>query len=655
MKKVLIRGPILSQSGYGEHARFVLNSLKQFPDHFDIFIINVGWGATSWIDNDDEERIWIDSLIQKTVQYTRGGGTFDMSVQVQIPNEFEKLAPYNIGITAGSESTKISPEFLKGTYIVDKIITISEHSKFGFKNTSYEATDSSTGENFKAQCPAPVEVIGYPVKKIKKDKKFKLNLKYDFNFLTVGTFIPRKNLVNTIKWFVEQFKEEEVGLIVKTTMGKTSLIDRRFVLGKIKEILNNYEDRKCEVYLLHGDLTENEMTSLYTHPKVKCLISLSHGEGFGLPLYEAAYNGLPIVAPNWGGQHDFLNIPVKNKKGKIESKPMFSTVSYDIKMLEEQHIWDGVLPRDSMWCYPKEWDYKKTLKNVMKNHKTLLSQAKKLKKYLSDNFSVEAQQKKMAECINGESIVVFDKSKLPKISIITSIYDGDEFIEAYLEDITRQTIFESNCELILINANSPGNESEIIEKYLTKYPDNIVYKKLEKDPGIYGVWNLGIEMASGDYITNANLDDRKRPDSLEKHAIGLFTNEDVDLVYADMAITDKPNEIWEKNSSSGRQYNFPEFSFDNLKMINMPHASPMWKKSLHNVAGKFDDTFKSAGDWEMWLRAASKGKKFKKIPNVLGLYYFNPKGISTNPENFSWKQAEEKKVFEKYKDLKVEG
>ena len=87
----------------------------------------------------------------------------------------------------------------------------------------------------------------------------------------------------------------------------------------------------------------------------------------------------------------------------------------------------------------------------------------------------------------------------------------------------------------------------------------------------------------------------------------------------------------------------------------MPHASPMWKRSLHDDAGKFDDTFKSAGDWEMWLRAASKGKKFKKIPNVLGLYYFNPKGISTNPDNFSWKQAEEKKVFEKYKDFKVEG
>jgi hypothetical protein len=549
--------------------------------------------------------------------------------------------------------TKISPEFLKGTYNVDKIITISEHAKYGFENTSYEATDNNTGQKFQAKCPVPVEVIGYPVKNIEEDKNFQLELKHDFNFLTIGTFIPRKNLENTIVWFVEQFKNEEVGLVVKTTMGKTSLIDRRFATNKLKHILGKHKDRKCEVYLLHGDLSESEMTSLYNHSKIKCLINLSHGEGFGLPLYEAAYNGLPIVAPNWGGQCDFLNMDVKNKKGKIQSKPMFSTVSYDIKPLEEHHVWNGVLPRDSMWCYPKEWHYKKVLSSVIKGYQSRLSKAKKLKKHLLDNFSSEVQENKIAESIYGERLVTIKKDELPKISIITSIYDGDEFIEAYLEDITRQTIFESNCELILIDANSPGNEYSVIEKYINKFTNNIIYKKLDEDPGIYGVWNLGIEMSSGDYITNANLDDRKRPDSLEKHAIGLFLDDDVDLVYADMAITDKPNEVWENNSSNGRQYNFPEFSFDNLKMINMPHASPMWKKRLHDVAGKFDDTFKSAGDWEMWLRAASKGSKFKKIPSTLGLYYFNPKGISTNPENFSWKKEEEKKVFDKYKDVAV--
>ena len=84
-----------------------------------------------------------------------------------------------------------------------------------------------------------------------------------------------------------------------------------------------------------------------------------------------------------------------------------------------------------------------------------------------------------------------------------------------------------------------------------------------------------------------------------------------------------------------------EFSFENLKMSNMPHAAPMWRRSLHEKYGKFDAKYRSAGDWEMWLRAASKGSLFKKISAHCNLYYFNPNGISTNPDNFSWKMKEE--------------
>src|ERR1700728_4223701 len=98
------------------------------------------------------------------------------------------------------------------------------------------------------------------------------------------------------------------------------------------------------------------------------------------------------------------------------------------------------------------------------------------------------------------------KSEKPRVSIITSVWNGDEYIESFLADITQQTIFPA-CELIMINANSPGNEAPVIKKYMEKYP-NIVYTRLEKDPGLYGVWNLAIKMASADLLTNANLDDR---------------------------------------------------------------------------------------------------------------------------------------------------
>ncbi len=242
------------------------------------------------------------------------------------------------------------------------------------------------------------------------------------------------------------------------------------------------------------------------------------------------------------------------------------------------------------------------------------------------------------------------KGELPKISIITSVYDGDEFIRPFLEDITRQTIFD-RCELILINANSPGSEEGVINEYLEKH-NNIIYKKLDEDPGIYGTWNYALEFVTGDYITNANLDDRKAINSLEKHARELYLNSDIDLVYADMLITDNPNETFENNSSNGKRHN-PRIrrEKDQLKMVNMPHASPMWKKSIHEDNGLFDEKYKSAGDWEMWLRAASNGSKFKKINDVLGLYYFNPKGISTNPDNFDWKQEEEKEIYEKYSNI----
>ena len=112
----------------------------------------------------------------------------------------------------------------------------------------------------------------------------------------------------------------------------------------------------------------------------------------------------------------------------------------------------------------------------------------------------------------------------------------------------------------MINANSPGNEEEVIQEYLEKYPNNIVYKRLEEDPGIYGVWNIGVEMSSGEYLTNANLDDRKAINSLERHARELYTSSDVDLVYADMAITDKPNETFENNSSNLRNHRFTSFT-----------------------------------------------------------------------------------------------
>lgn len=216
----------------------------------------------------------------------------------------------------------------------------------------------------------------------------------------------------------------------------------------------------------------------------------------------------------------------------------------------------------------------------------------------------------------------------PKVSIITSLYKGDDFIEAFLKDIVRQTIF-NQCELIIINANSPGNEEPIILKYCQKYP-NIIYIRLDKDPGLYAVWNYAIKKARGEYITNANVDDARNPFSLEHHAIALDSNPFIDLVYSDFLWSAKPNATFEECLSCARTYSC-EFSPQRLTDCYVG-PQPMWRKSVHDYAGFFDETFTSSGDWEFWNRIASKGGRFKKIPGLSGVFYMNPQGLSSTQE-----------------------
>jgi len=656
-KRILVRAPFLTQSGYGEHGRFVLRSLRQYEDFFDIYAIPISWGQTSWLWEDNKERDWFDSIIKKTIadQSEKGQNlSYDVSVQVTIPNEWEKLAPINIGVTAGIEATEVSPSWIEKSLLMDKIIVPSQFAADIFKNTRVNVINKNTNEsqnNFKTT--TPFEVIHYPIKNHDVED-IQIDLDYDFNFMTVAQWGPRKNVDNLIRWFVEEFIDQEVGLVLKLSFHKNCYMDRKLAHVSVANILKNYPQKKCKVYILHGHMTDNQMASIYKHPKIKSFITATHGEGFGLPLFDAAINGLPVVAPEWSGHLDFLTMPIANKKTKkAKTKPAFAKVDFHMEPIPEAAVWPGVLEKHVQWCVPEQGSFKMRLREVYKDYTRFKSQSKKLQKWIFKNFKEEDKMREIAESIYGSKLKTVSLDEIPKISIITSVYDGDEHIKPFLEDITQQTIFKDKCELILLNANSPGNEEEIILEYKEKFPENIVYRKLEEDPGIYGVWNIGLEMATGEFITNANLDDRKAPWSLEKHAKELHTNTDVDLVYSDMYITHNSNETWTVNSCDGNRYNFPEFSFENLKMMNMPHAAPMWRRDIHTKHGFFNTKYKSAGDWDMWLRAASKGSKFKKINEILGLYYFNPKGISTNPDNFDWKQKEEAEIYENYKLLEV--
>ncbi len=150
-KKIVVRGPALSRSSYGEQTRFALRSLRTKEEELDIFLINTSWGQTGWLHKDDEERRWIDSTLQKTIAYTQSNATvpFDISLQITIPNEWERMAHYNVGYTAGIETTKIAPVWIEKSKLTDRIIVGSEHAKYGFDNTANVATHKATGQVFK--------------------------------------------------------------------------------------------------------------------------------------------------------------------------------------------------------------------------------------------------------------------------------------------------------------------------------------------------------------------------------------------------------------------------------------------------------------------------------------------------------------------------
>ena len=402
-KKILLKGPLLSRSGYGEQTRFALRALRAHQDRFDIYLENLNWGQTGWIWEDTEERRWIDELFKKSSIHHHNGGGYDLTLQVTIPNEWQKIAPYNIGYTAGIETNKIAPEWVAKSNDMDKIIVVSTHAKEGFDNTSYEATNNETGEKIpNYRCMTPVEVVNYPVLKVEPEP-VELDLKTDFNFVTILQWSPRKNLENTIQNFVEEFKnDQDVGLIVKVNHRNNSVGDFYRSKTSLRNLMKPFEQAKCSVYLLHGDMTTEQLTGLYTHPKVMALINLSHGEGYGLPMFEAAYNALPVIAPAWSGQKDFLYAPKKGKSKKAHMAPHFAPVEYSIQPIQQEAHWPGVLNPDQMWCFPHNGSYKNALRNMRKDYGTYKSLAKKLKVYVEKNFTEEKMYQKFADAVFKE-------------------------------------------------------------------------------------------------------------------------------------------------------------------------------------------------------------------------------------------------------------
>ena len=315
---LVFQGPVFTRSGYGDHSRDLLKSLKMM-DRYDIKIVPLRWGNTpqNQLDPSTEFGRWMmERVITQITQKP------DVFMQVSVANEFQPVGHYNIGVTAGVETTIVPKDFIDGVNRMDLTLVPSKFTKDVLVGTVYQQKDKNSGNivgEFKITKPVEVLFEGVDVEIFlnpNKNVDVLSEVKTDFNFLTVGHWLKgnlgqdRKDIGMVIKTFATVFqnlpKEKQPGLIIKTSSAGFSVMDRETMRERIEDLTKSFGDNCPPIYLIHGDLSENEMASLYHHPKVKAMVSFTKGEGYGRPLAEFTLSGKPILVSGWSGHVDFL-------------------------------------------------------------------------------------------------------------------------------------------------------------------------------------------------------------------------------------------------------------------------------------------------------------------------------------------------------------
>jgi len=426
MKKVmLICAPVSSRSGYGDHARDLVKAFLQL-DKFNIKILDVPWGSTprNALDNKLDKNI-IDCILPEPKMDSQP----DVYVDIRIPNEFQQWGKFNIGITAGIETTAVSNNWVENCNKMDLVIVPSEHSKEGFVKALYEKMqnlpDGKQQKVGELKLEKPIEVLfeGVNENEFKPLDASSLDLvddiKEDFCFLHVGLWgqgkhgEDRKDISKLVKVFYESFanKKEQPALVLKTNSATFSILDREECLEKIKSVKSMFPKdwNLPNVYLLHGSLSTEEMNKLYNHPKVKVFISLTHGEGFGRPMLEASMVGLPVITSAWSGQMDFLS--------QEDSILLGGEL---IQVPQSQHWKDIIIP-ESQWFNVNEQQAYKAMNYCFSNYDEVKKKSLNLMKVNRDKFTLDKMTEKLGKIITPHinkipSEVQLQLPKLKKVS-----------------------------------------------------------------------------------------------------------------------------------------------------------------------------------------------------------------------------------------------